>query len=187
MNRRNFLRSGALLLAASALLAGNGMASAHEHRTVGDYSMVVGFLNEPAVQDEVNAVSVRITKPAPADATPAAGEDDVAETPITGLTLNVDVILGDQQVSLPMEGKWGDPGNYVAYFIPTQPGDYSFHVTGEIDGVAIDENAAIILGNHPQIVRSAANAGVYHLQRDDNGTTRMSPASPEAINKLLST
>ncbi len=139
MNRRNFLRSGALLLAASTLLAGNGVVSAHEHRTVGDYSMVVGFLNEPAVQDEVNAVSVRITKPAPADATPAAGEDDVAETPITGLTLNVDVILGDQQVSLPMEAKWGDPGHYVAYFIPTQPGDYSFHVTGEIDGVAVDE------------------------------------------------
>ncbi len=49
------------------------------------------------------------------------------------------MIFSDQQVSLPMESKWGDPGHYVAYFIPTQPGDYSFHVTGEIDGVAIDE------------------------------------------------
>ena len=139
MNRRTLLRSGALLLAAGALIAGNGMAFAHEQRTVGEYSFVVGFLNEPAVQDEVNAVSVRITQPAPADATPAAGEDEAAGTPITGLELNVDVILGDQQVSLPMEGKWGEPGHYVAYLIPTQPGDYSFHITGEIDGVAIDE------------------------------------------------
>lgn len=139
MNRRTFLRSGALLLAAGTLIAGNGMASAHEHRVVGDYTFVVGYLNEPAVQDEVNAVSVRITTPAPADATPAAGEDEVAETPIEGLQLTVEVILGDQKVELALEPKWGDPGHYVAYLIPTQPGDYSFHVTGEIEGVAIDE------------------------------------------------
>ena len=139
MNRRTFLRSGALLLTAGALFAGNGLVSAHEHRTVGDYTFVVGFLNEPAVQDEVNAVSVRITKPAPADATPAAGEEDVAETPVEGLQLTVEVILGDQKVEMPLEPKWGDPGHYVAYLIPTQPGDYSFHVTGEIDGAAIDE------------------------------------------------
>ncbi len=65
MNRRTLLRSGALLLAAGALVAGNGMVSAHEHRAVGEYTFVVGFLNEPAVQDEVNAVSVRITKAGP--------------------------------------------------------------------------------------------------------------------------
>ena len=82
MNRRTFLRTGALLLAAGALIAGNGLVSAHEHRTVGDYTFVVGFLNEPAVQDELNAASVRITKPAPADATPAPGEEEVAETPV---------------------------------------------------------------------------------------------------------
>ena len=139
MNRRTFFRTGALLLAAGALIAGNGLVSAHEHRTVGDYNFVVGFLNEPAVQGELNAVSVRITQPAPADATPAPGETDVAETPVTDLELTVEVILGDQKVSLPMEAKWGDPGHYVAYLIPTQPGDYSFHVTGEIDGQAVDE------------------------------------------------
>jgi hypothetical protein len=141
MNRRTFLHSGVLLLAAGALAAGSGfgIASAHEHRTVGDYTFVVGFLNEPAVQDELNAVSVRITEPAPADATPAPGEDEVAETPVTDLELTVEVIIGDQKVSLPMEPKYGDPGHYVAYFIPTQPGDYSFHVTGDIDGQAIDE------------------------------------------------
>ncbi len=141
MNRRTFLRSGALLLTAGALVAGSGigLVSAHEHRTVGDYTFVVGFLNEPAVQDELNAVSVRVSLPAPADATPAAGDEEVADTPVKDLELTVEVIFGDQKVSLPMEGKWGDPGHYVAYFIPTQPGDYSFHITGEIDGTAIDE------------------------------------------------
>jgi hypothetical protein len=141
MNRRTFLRSGAMLLAAGALAVGSGygIASAHEHRTVGDYNFVVGFLNEPAVQGELNAVSVRVTQPAPADATPAPGETDVAETPVKDLELTVEVILGDQKVSMPMEAKWGDPGHYVAYVIPSQPGDYSFHVTGDIDGQAVDE------------------------------------------------
>lgn len=139
MNRRTFLRSGALLLTVGALIAGNSLGSAHEHRTVGEYSFVVGFLNEPAVQGELNAVSVRVTLPAPDTATPMPGADDVSATPVEDLELTVEVIFGDQKVSLPMEGKWGDPGHYVAYFIPTQPGDYSFHVTGQIDGTAIDE------------------------------------------------
>ena len=41
MNRRTLLRSGAFLLAAGALVAANGfgIASAHEHRTVGDYEL----------------------------------------------------------------------------------------------------------------------------------------------------
>jgi hypothetical protein len=139
MNRRTFFRTGALLLAAGALIAGNGLASAHEHRTVGDYTFVVGFLNEPAVQGELNAVSVRVTQPAPADATPAPGETEVADTPVKDLELTVEVILGDQKVSMPMEAKWGDPGHYVAYLIPTEPGDYSFHITGDINGQAVDE------------------------------------------------
>lgn len=143
MNRRTLLRSGAMVLAAGALVAGSGfgITSAHEHRTVGEYTFVVGFLNEPAVQDELNAVSVRITKPAPADATPAPGEEEVAETPIEGLedALTFEVIVGDQTVTLPVEAMFRDAGHYVAYVIPTQAGDYSFHITGEIDGQAIDE------------------------------------------------
>lgn len=143
MNKRTFLRFSAMLLAAVALVATSGfqLVSAHETRAVGDYKFVVGFLNEPAIQDEVNAISVRITIPAADDATPADGEDEVADTPVTGLadSLQFEVIYQDQKATLPVEAKWGDPGHYVAYFIPTQPGDYSFHITGEIDGQAIDE------------------------------------------------
>ena len=143
MNRRALFRTGALLAVAGALAFTSGLqvASAHEHRTVGEYNFVIGFLDEPAIQDEVNAVSVRITKPAPAEATPAPGEDEVAEAPVTGLadSIQFEVIFEDQKVTLPVEAKWGDPGHYVAYFIPTQPGDYSFHITGEIDGQQIDE------------------------------------------------
>jgi hypothetical protein len=35
-------------------------------------------------------------------------------------------------------GEWGTPGDYRAPFIPTQPGAYTFHVTGSVDGTDID-------------------------------------------------
>lgn len=141
MNRRTLLRSGALVLAAGALfgVSGFGIASAHEHRTVGDYEFVVGFINEPAVQDELNGVDLRVSLPA--SGTPAASEDEAEATPVEGLeeSLSVEVIFGDQKVTLPLEARWNQPGAYVAYFIPTQPGDYSFHITGEINGQQVDE------------------------------------------------
>src|SRR5262249_13988679 len=32
----------------------------------------------------------------------------------------------------------GDPGDYRAWLIPTRPGTYTFHITGTIDGQAVD-------------------------------------------------
>ena len=39
---------------------------AHEDEEEGDYKLVVGFLNEPAYEGEMNAVSIRVTKVAAA-------------------------------------------------------------------------------------------------------------------------
>jgi len=101
--------------------------SAHEHRTVAtDYEFVVGFINEPAVQGELNGVSLAVTK---------------GDEPVTGLdeTLKVEVIFGDQSKTFDLNAVWGEDGSYEAPFIPTQPGDYTFHFTGTIDGTEVDE------------------------------------------------
>ncbi len=37
------------------------------------------------------------------------------------------------------DGEFGTPGDYRAWFIPTSPGQYTFHFTGTIDGQDIDE------------------------------------------------
>jgi hypothetical protein len=143
MNKRIVLLAGGLLLAMIAVIAAPLGGSAHERRDVagGQYRFVVGFLNEPAFQGELNAISVRITKPAPPEATPAPGEEEVPGTPVEGLekSLKFEIIHGDQTKELPVETVFRDPGHYVGYVIPTEPGDYSFHVTGEIEGTAIDE------------------------------------------------
>lgn len=134
----------ATVMAAIIAIAGPVLVAAHESREVGDagqFHFVVGFLNEPAFQGELNGISVRITMNPTADATPVAEGEAVERTAIEGLesALTFEIIHEDQTVELPVETVWRDAGHYVAYVIPTEPGVYSFRISGEIDGVAIDE------------------------------------------------
>jgi hypothetical protein len=126
----------ALMLTATFSLAG----SAHEHREVADgkYELTVGFINEPAYVNQQNGLSLRVVKLG--GATPAAGGEDEG-TPVEGLvdTLEAEVIYGDQSMKLELEPVFNDPGHYEAVFFPTATGAYTFHITGEIEGSAIDE------------------------------------------------
>lgn len=139
LSRRSLI-AGAFGTVAAALLAFSPIgASAHEHRTVGDYEFVVGFLNEPAVSGELNGLDLRVSMPS--TATPAADGEEAEATPVEGLetTLQAEVIYGDQTMALTLEAAWNNPGHYEAYFIPTAAGDYSFHVFGTINGTDVDE------------------------------------------------
>ena len=103
-------------------------ASAHEHRHVGKYEFVVGFLNEPAFEGELNAMSVRITN---------------AETkqPIENLekTLKAQLIFGSEQRDMVLTPVWNDAGHYKAHFYPTKSGAYTFRFFGDVEGAQIDE------------------------------------------------
>ena len=135
--------------AAGLMLAGSVLGvSAHEHRDVGDYTFVVGFIHEPAISEELNGLSLRVTQaqaPDAAQATPVGEAATPAAEPVAvgveGLesTLQAEVIYGDQKMTLTLAPAWKDPGAYQAWFIPTQPGDYSFHIWGTINGQQVDE------------------------------------------------
>jgi hypothetical protein len=138
LSRRSLI-AGAFGTVAAALIAFTPIgASAHEHRTVGDYEFVVGFLNEPAVSGELNGLDLRVSQPSAATPTADASADGA---PVEGLetTLQAEVIYGDQKMTLTLEAAYNAPGHYEAYFIPTAAGDYSFHVFGTINGTAVDE------------------------------------------------
>jgi hypothetical protein len=139
MLRRLFGFGALLSLIAAFAVALPGLVTAHEHRTVGSYELVVGFLNEPAVSNELNGLDLRVSEiPAAAAATPEA---DAEGTPVEGLetTLQAEVIYGDQKMTLTLRAAFNNPGRYEANFIPTQAGDYSFHIWGTINGTEIDE------------------------------------------------
>lgn len=118
----------AALTFALVVLASPFVASAHESREVGDYTFVVGFIDEPAIQGDTNGMFLRV---------------ETGDEPVPGLfdTLQAEVLFGDQsrEMSLsPASGEHG--GGYEAVFIPTEPGDYTFRIFGEIEGLAVDES-----------------------------------------------
>lgn len=118
-------------------------AAAHERREVGDgqYQMVVGFLDEPAFAGLKNGLDLRVTN-LTAVATPEGeAAEGAAGGPVEGLagTLQAEVIRGDQTMALPITPRFGEPGAYRSVFFPMEEGDYTFHIFGEIEGVAIDE------------------------------------------------
>jgi hypothetical protein len=132
--RRSLATSLAAVLGFAALLlvAPAGPASAHEERAVGKYHFAVGFGSEPAYVGQENSVQLLL--------------HDAGDRPVTDLgdTLSVEVVYGSQSMTLPLEpnfevGEFGIPGDYRAWFFPTQAGDYTFHFTGSIKGQNVDQ------------------------------------------------
>lgn len=113
--------------------------SAHEGIEVGPYLVQVGWLIEPAYVGQPNAVQMTIVNHA--DAKP------ITDLPAEALKVVVST-AGTNSPSLALEPAFdgvemtGPLGEYDAALVPTAPGDYSFHVTGAIDGTLVDLSAA---------------------------------------------
>jgi hypothetical protein len=119
----------ALLQAAPAL--------AHGEAGEGDLALTIGFVNEPAFAGMPNGVQVVV---------------EHGGQPVTDLRpgdVQVEVTFGDE-TSEPMDLEpafafeggqlvFGEPGDYHAEFVPSQPGKYTFHITGTIEGEQVDE------------------------------------------------
>lgn len=100
------------------------VALAHEPRDLGKYHVLVGWVNEPAIQGQPNAISIRIT-------------DGATGQPVTGVakTLKVEAAYGDGQPrTMPLEASDDVKGLYTASMIPTRAGSYTFTFIGSIDG-----------------------------------------------------
>ncbi len=124
-----------VVTALGAILFLPGLASAHQEFDIGPVHMEVGFGTEPAYVGQPNSVQVILSQ--------QNGK------PIVDVTdsLKVTVSFGEQSTdAFALEpnfevGGDGEPGDYRAWFVPTQAGAYTFHVTGTVDGTKIDETA----------------------------------------------
>lgn len=127
----------ATFMSAIATLAfAAGPASAHEVRKVGAYEITIGWEHEPTYTGVENAVQIFIKD---AKGNPV---DDLGDPP----SLKVQVINGGQtsdpldlKASFDPDTGLGMHGEFDAAIIPTVPGDYTFHLTGSINGQNIDE------------------------------------------------
>jgi hypothetical protein len=118
-------RAGVLGLALSVLV-GAGSALAHEEHEVGDYTIEVGFLDEPVFAGEESGLDLHVTR---------------GDEPVEGLeaTLQAEVRFGDQTRALELTPAFGEPGAYRSVFFPTAAGQYAFRIFGFVEGTAVDE------------------------------------------------
>lgn len=116
------LRYFALLL---LILGGAQTALAHERVELGPYVVIVGWENEPVIVGERNAVTVEVSRDG---------------QPITGLegTLTLELLYAGRAYRGNMHPA-GQPGHYRAEVFPTVRGQYTVHLQGQIEDLAVDE------------------------------------------------
>ena len=117
----------ALIAAGLLALAMTTVAFAHTAIKVGPYTVEVGWVNEPPVVGEKNAVFISIT-------------NDETGKPVEGVgTVEVMVSMGGKERKLDMHPLGEDsPGQYAADFIPTRRGTYTVKLAGKIEDTAVN-------------------------------------------------
>lgn len=111
----------AILLALTAVTA----AAAPVERTVADrFQFSVSWTQEPALLGDTNGINVRITE---------NGE------PVTGISPDIQIEVNFMEAVRVLNLLENEPGVYTGVFIPMQSGEYTFRVSGTIDGVEINE------------------------------------------------
>lgn len=124
---KQVVRLSIMMLLMLALLA---TVSAHEGREVGDgkYLVEFGWRIEPAYTTLLNGPELTVSTHG--DEQPVEGLDE---------TLEIEVSYGGKSKMLRLRAISDSPGSYTADLMPTQPGDYTFHLTGTIGDAVIDE------------------------------------------------
>ncbi len=121
----------ATLVVVTSFIAFGGTSAAHERRTIGPYQFVVGWLNEPAHVGLMNSLDLRVTD---TRVTPAKAVEGLEKT------LTVDLQTGGlAPLQLTVTARFGTPGAYNGYVMPTATGVYVFHIKGKVENLDIAE------------------------------------------------
>lgn len=119
----------ALLVAALALVLSFQPAFAHTTVHVGDYDVEVGWVDEPPVVGQRNAIVVNVSNTKSADVVV-----DISK-------LTVDVTYGSQTKTLTLQPLSEDSKNqYIAPILPTIPGQYTVQLRGQLDVTDISQD-----------------------------------------------
>ena len=114
----------------------NGVALAHTRVEIDPYVVIVGWLQEPVIVGERNAITIEVT---------------LDDRPISDLeaTLDAEILYAGATFRVNLEPT-ETPGHYIAKIFPTIRGQYSVRLFGTIGETAVDEIIA------PEEVQSAA-------------------------------
>jgi hypothetical protein len=118
----------AVLTALGLALGLSGLVFAHGHAPqVGDYDIVIGFHNEPAVQGQPNGLDLFVT-------------NVKTQEKVNGLedTLQAEISFGSSKKTLKISPQEDLDGAYTAFVIPSAAGKYTWRIFGKINEQAVD-------------------------------------------------
>jgi hypothetical protein len=118
-----------------------GIAYAHTIDSVGDYRVEIGWMNEPVVSGETNAIEFYVSPLEPG----IEFENQVFQNGISGLknTVKIKLLFKDESITLPLSPDHDIPGKYYAFVNPTVSGFYQANILGTI------ADTPISLSMHP--------------------------------------
>ena len=118
-----------------------GIAYGHTVDSVGEYRVEIGWMNEPVVSGETNAIEFYVSPLEPG----LELEDQVFQNGVLDLkkTVKIKLIYKDQSITLPLSPDHNIPGKYHAFVNPTVSGFYQANILGTI------EDTTISLSMHP--------------------------------------
>ena len=142
----SFIRARRIVALLSALALGALAANtvlAHEEREVAGYTVEVGFLAEPVFVGDRSGLELLVHK---------------GDAGVEGLekTIKAEVTKDGQTRQLELAAREDDPGAYESVFIPTVAGQYTFHLTGTLEGNAIDESFTSSATGFDEVQESSA-------------------------------
>jgi len=100
---------------------------AHGRVIIGPYAVVVGWVDEPPIVGQRNALLLEFTR------------DETGE-PVVNLSssLAIEILYGDRTYRTNLSPTH-TPGVYTAELLPTVQGQYTIHLSGQIGETAVDE------------------------------------------------
>ena len=132
-----------------------GIAYGHTVDAVGEYRVEIGWMNEPVVSGETNAIEFYVSPMTPCPEIPEpikCAESQEFQNGVEGLkkTVKMQLIYKDESITLPLSPDHNIPGKYYAFVNPTVSGFYQANVLGSINETPIS------LSMHPPKVAERA-------------------------------
>ncbi len=129
MNRKVF--TVASVVTSIAIIFSFQIASAHTTTHAGNYDVEIGWMDEPPVVGQRNAIVVNVSNTANANA-----QVDISK-------LTVDVTYGGQTKMLTLQPLSESTTNqYIAPILPTIPGQYTIQLRGQLDTTNISQDVS---------------------------------------------
>ena len=125
-----------------------GIANAHTMDAVGEYRIEIGWMNEPVVSGETNAIEFYVSPLIPCSEITVAfrcAESQEFQNGIEGLknTVTIQLVYKNKSITLPLSPDHNILGKYYAFVNPTVSGFYQANILGTI------EDTPISLSMHP--------------------------------------